>query len=88
MCQTFDGNLYLTRDLMEGSCAPQNLKVPKVKDVPAAPPKKAKKAAKPGEHVQLFKVQYDRKRNFYTTECEIAPQFALVGNSFMKSEYL
>ena len=48
---------------------PKDLKVPQVKDVPAAPPKKAKKAAKLGEHVQLFKVHYDRKRNFYTTEC-------------------
>ena len=47
LCYTFDGNLYLTRDLMEGSFVPKDLKVPKVKDVPAAPPKKAKKAAKP-----------------------------------------
>ena len=48
---------------------PKDLKVPQVKDVPAAAPKKAKKAAKPGETVQLFKVHYDQKRKFYTTEC-------------------
>ena len=48
---------------------PKDLKVPQVKDMPSAPPKKAKKAAKLGEHVQLFKVHCDRERKFYTTEC-------------------
>ena len=38
LCHTFDGNLYLTRDLMEGSFVPKDLKVPKVKNVPPPPP--------------------------------------------------
>ena len=47
---------------------PKGLKVPKGPKEPLDPPQKAQKAAKPGEHVQLFKVGYDQKRKFYTAE--------------------
>ena len=37
LCPILDGNLYLTRDLMEGSFVPKDLKAPKGKDVPPPP---------------------------------------------------
>ena len=68
LCHSFDDKLYLTRDLMVEKFVPKDLPVPKVKNVPPAAPKK--KAAKPGEHVQLFKMRRDRKKGgFYSEAC-------------------
>ena len=53
---------------MVDNFVPKDLPVPKVKKVPPAAPKK--KAAKSGEHVQLFKMRRDRKKGgFYSEAC-------------------
>ena len=57
--------MYLTRDLMVNNFVPKDLPVPKQKDVPPPAPKKK---AKPGEHVQLFKIRRDRKRGGFYSE--------------------
>ena len=44
---------------MVDAFVPQDLQAPKVKDVSPAAPKK--KAAKPGEHVWLFKIAWPQK---------------------------
>ena len=76
---TFGDKLYFTRNIPEGKWIPKNLEAPTVAK-PALKPvaKRGKQAtAKPaaasasipvadGQHVQLFKTMWDRKRKFYT----------------------
>ena len=64
MAHVFDGKLYFTRDHMQGNLIPNDLKLPQPK--PAAKPqaKTSSKASSSGEHVQLFRMVYDRKKGF------------------------
>jgi len=74
LCHSFDDKLYLTRDLMVDNFVPKDLPVPKVNNVPPTDPRK--KAAKPGEHVQLFKMRRDRKKGGVYSEH--AKQFSML----------
>ena len=60
MAHVFDGKLYFTRDPMQGNFIPKNLKLPEPKPAPKPRPK----ASSSGEHVQLFRMVYDRKKGF------------------------
>ena len=60
MAHVFDGNLYFTRDHLQGNFIPKNLTLPKPKPAPKPQPK----ASSSGEHVQLFRMVYDRKKGF------------------------
>ena len=60
MAHVFDGKLYFTRDHMQGNFIPKNLTLPKPKPAPKPQPK----ASLSGEHVQLFRMVYDRKKGF------------------------
>ena len=60
MAHVFDGKLYFTRDHMQGNFIPKNLTLPKPKPAPKPQPK----ASSSGEHVQLFRMVYDRKKGF------------------------
>ena len=64
MAHVFDGKLYFTRDHMQGNLIPKDLKLPQPK--PAAKPqaKISSRASSSGEHVQLFRMVYDRKKGF------------------------
>ena len=64
MAHVFDGQLYFTRDHMQGSFIPKNLKLPKPKPAPEPRAKACSEAFSSGEHVQLFCMVYDRKRGF------------------------
>ena len=61
MAHVFDGKLYFTTDHMQGNFIPKNLKLPEPKPAPK-PRAKASKASSSGEHVQLFRMVYDRKK--------------------------
>ena len=76
---TFGDKLYFTRNIPEGKWIPKNLEAPTVAKPALKPVAKRGKqaAAKPaaasasipvadGQHVQLFKTMWDRKRKFYT----------------------
>ena len=54
------GMLYFARDRMQSNFIPNNLKLPEPK--PALKP--GAKASSSGEHVQLFRMVYDRKKSF------------------------
>ena len=62
----FEDTLHLTRNMIEDSTIPTHLSVPKValEDVTSTSAA-GKKASKPGEHVQLFRMKRDRKKGFY-----------------------
>ena len=60
MADVFDGKLYLTRDHMQGNFIPKHLRLPE----PRPAPKPQPKASSSGEHVQLFRMVYDRKKGF------------------------
>ena len=60
MAHVFDGKLYFTRDHMQGNFIHKNLKLPE----PKLAPKPLAKASSSGEHVQLFRMVYDRKKGF------------------------
>ena len=47
---------------MQGNFIPKNLKLPEPKPVPK--PRAKAKASSSGEHVQLFRMVYDRKKGF------------------------
>ena len=64
MAHVFDGKLYFTRDHMQGNFIPKNLKLPEPKPAPKPRPKASSKASSSGEHVQLFRMVYDRKKGF------------------------
>ena len=54
--------MIVTRDHMQGNFIPENLKLPEPK--PAPKPRASSKASSTGEHVQLFRMVYDRKKGF------------------------
>ena len=60
MAHVFEEKLYFTRDHMQGNFIPNNLKLLQPK--PALKPQT--KACSSGEHVQLFRMVYDRKKGF------------------------
>ena len=60
MAHVFDGKLYFTRNHIQGNFIPKNLKLPE----PKPAPKPRAKASSSGEHVQLFRMVYDRKKGF------------------------
>ena len=62
MAHVFDGKLYFTRDHMQGNFIPKDLPQPKPSPKPQA--KASSKASLSGEHVQLFRMVYDRKKGF------------------------
>ena len=64
MAHVFDGKLYFTRDHMQGNFIPSNLKLPEPKPAPKPQAKASSKASSSGEHVQLFRIVYDRKKGF------------------------
>ena len=64
MARVFDGKLYFTRDHMQGNFIPKNLKLPEPKPAPKPRAKASSKASSSGEHVQLFRMVYDRKKGF------------------------
>ena len=64
MAHVFDGKLYFTRDHMQGNVIPKNLKLPEPKPAPKPRAKASSKASSSGEHVQLFRMVYDRKKGF------------------------
>ena len=49
---------------MQGNFIPKNLKLPKPKPTPSFRAKASSKASLSGEHVQLFRMVYDRKKGF------------------------
>ena len=53
-----------TRDHMHGNFIPKNLKLPEPKPAPKPWAKASSKALSSGEHVQLFRMVYDRKKGF------------------------
>ena len=72
LCHVFENTLYPTRDLMEDSAVPSNLSVLKVPELDWAATSaraKNKKGPKPGEHVQLFRMKWDRNQGFYSEKC-------------------
>ena len=64
MAHVFDGKLYFTRDHTQGNFIPSNLKLPEPKPAPKPQAKASSKASSSGEHVQLFRMVYDRKKGF------------------------
>ena len=64
MAHVCDGKLYFTRDHMQRNVIPKNLKLPQPKPAPKPGAKASSKASSSGEHVQLFRMVYDRKNGF------------------------
>ena len=62
MAHVFDGKLCFTRDHMQGKFIPKDLKWPQPKPAPKPHAKASSKAFSSGEHVQLFRMMYDRKK--------------------------
>ena len=49
---------------MQGNFIPKNLKLPEPKPAPKPRAKASSKTSSSGEHVQLFRMVYDRKKGF------------------------
>ena len=64
MAHVFNGKLYFTRDHMQGTFIPKNLNSPEPKPAPKPRAKASSTATSNGEHVQLFRMVYDRKKGF------------------------
>ena len=62
MAHVFDGKLYFTRDHLQGNFIPKSLKLPQPNPTPNPQAKASSKASSSGEHVQLFRIVYDRKK--------------------------
>ena len=60
MAHVFDGKLYFARDHVQGRFIPKDLKLPEPKPAPKPQPK----ASSSGEHVQLSRMVFDRKKGF------------------------
>ena len=60
MAHVFDGKLWSLVKYMQGNFISKNLKLPEPKPAPKPQPK----ASSIGEHVQLFRMVYDRKKGF------------------------
>jgi len=58
------GSFYFTRNHMQGNFICKNLKLPEPKPAPKLRAKASSKASSSGEHVQLFRMVYDRKKGF------------------------
>ena len=56
--------MYFTRDHLQGNFIPKNLKLHERKPAPKPRAKASSKASSSGEHVQLFRMVYDRKKGF------------------------
>ena len=61
MAHVCDGKLYFTRDHMQVNFIPKNLKLPQPRPAPKGL-RACSKASSSGEHVQLFRMVYDRKK--------------------------
>ena len=79
MAHVFDGKLYFIRDHMQGDFIPKNLKVPEPKPAPKAQAKATSKASSSGEHVELFRMVYDRKKGFQSEHLQASHASLLVG---------
>ena len=64
MAHVFDGKLYFTGDHVQGNFIPKDLKLPHPKPAPKPQAKTSSKASSSGEHVQMFRMVYDRKNGF------------------------
>ena len=62
MADVFDGKLYFTRDHMQDNFIPKKLKLRQPKPAPKPRAKASPKTSSSGEHVQLFRMVYDRKK--------------------------
>ena len=78
MAHVFDGKLYFTRDLMQGNFIPKNLKLPE----PKPAPEPQAKASSSGEHVQLFRMVYDRKKGFQSEHLYVSRASLLVRTGY------
>ena len=78
MAHVFDGKLCFTRDHMQGNFIPKDLKWPQPKPAPKPHAKTSSKASSGGEHVQLFRMVYDRKRGFQAELLEASHASLLV----------
>ena len=77
LCHVFENTLYLNHDLMEDSVVASNPSIPKVPEPDwAATSARAKKGPKPGEHVQLFRMERGNK-GFYSEKCQLETSIAL-----------
>ena len=56
--------MYFTRDHLQGNLIPKNLKLHEPEPAPKLRAKASSKASSSGEHVQLFRMVYDRKKGF------------------------
>ena len=56
--------MHFTRNHMQSNFIPKNLKLPEPKPAPKPRAKASSKASSSGEHVQLFRMVYDRKKGF------------------------
>ena len=88
MAHVFDGKLYFTRDHMQGNFIPKNLKLPEPKKVPKRQPKAYSKASSSAEHVQLFRMVYDRKKGFKSEHFYVSHASLLVGTWVFMSQTL
>ena len=70
--------LYFTRDHMQGNFIPKNLKLPEPKPAPRPQAKALSKASSSGEHVQLFRMVYDRKKGFQSEHLQASHASLLV----------
>ena len=64
MAHVFDGKLYFTREHLQGTFIPKNLKLPQPNPAPKPQAKASSKASSSGEHVSLFRIVYDHKKGF------------------------
>jgi hypothetical protein len=55
---------------MQGNFIPKNLKLPQPKSAPKPQAKASPKASSSGEHVQLFRTVYDRKKGSQEEQAE------------------
>ena len=62
MAHVFDGKLYFTRDHMQGNFITKNLMLPQPRPAPKLQAKASSKASSSREHMQLFRMVYDRKK--------------------------
>ena len=58
------GSCFFTRDHMQGNFIPKDLKLPQAKTAPRTQAKTSSNASSSGEHLQLFRTVYDRKKGF------------------------
>ena len=79
MAHVLDGKLYFTRDHMQGNFIHKTLKLPEPKPAPKPRAKASSKASSSGEHVQLFRMVYDRKKGFQSEHLQASHASLLIG---------